>query len=103
MNERQWRGVLSKTVLAENVTIRKDEGLGGEIEFDWLCPNCGKRHWATELLVDPETFDGVSFHLHCGSVSIRMPWHPTPQRDAESIYGMLPSGEPGTTHILGWK
>jgi hypothetical protein len=62
-------------VLAENITKEYIERKphGWTIEFDFLCPNCGKRHWARET-----TYAGivrhVAYELQCGLVKVRMPW-----------------------------
>jgi hypothetical protein len=76
-------------ILVANVTI-KTEGLIREIEYDFLCPNCGRRHWARELTMSTRRpFNTVSHLLGCGCVIIRMPWSPTPERDRKSVYGQV--------------
>jgi hypothetical protein len=78
---------LRNTVLAENITIRKAQVQGFfEVSFDFLCPNCGRRHWATEFAIKP-LFSTVGWTLLCGVVNIRMPWAQTPEPDSRSIYG----------------
>lgn len=83
---------LRRAVLAENVTTA-DTGEYGPacyVTFDFLCPNCGCRHWVRE--VTASMFDAVSWQLPCGLVEVRMPWAPSPARDALSIYR---AGKPG--------
>jgi hypothetical protein len=76
-------------VLAENVTVIKNDVSNFlRVEFDFLCPNCGKRHWATEY-DGGELFQTVGWTLTCGWVGVRMPWTFTPARDRKSIYGSL--------------
>lgn len=80
---------LRTAVLAEHVKVdRTGDGnfLAVEVTFDFLCPNCGKRHWATELDNNP-VFSTVGWQLACGAVTVRMPWAATSVRDSKSIYG----------------
>jgi hypothetical protein len=79
-------------VLAENVTIKKDEKFYClSISFDFLCPNCGKRHWAEEFDGPEGLFSTIFWALKCGGVNVRMPWARTPQRVKKNIYGGKPS------------
>jgi predicted RNA-binding Zn-ribbon protein involved in translation (DUF1610 family) len=75
---------LRKTVLAENVIV-KQSGTMSEITFDFLCPNCGRRHGAKEI-TSGRDFSVVNWLLKCGRVSVRMPWAVTPRRDRKSLY-----------------
>jgi hypothetical protein len=86
---------LREAVLAENVQIRKDpqDDAAVEVMFDFLCPNCGKRHWATEFDSDP-VFSTVGWLLKCGRVTVRMPWAQTPKPDTKSVYGVAKIGPP---------
>jgi predicted RNA-binding Zn-ribbon protein involved in translation (DUF1610 family) len=79
-------GELRKSVLAENVKTEPSSYEGQiEVTFDFLCPNCGSRHWAKEIARRLfSTFGGT---LRCGQVVVRMPWAKTPVRDLKSIYG----------------
>jgi hypothetical protein len=81
---------LRNAVLAEHVTIEKDEKYHCvAVTFDWLCRNCGQRHWATEFDSPKGLFSCVGIALKCGWSSIRMPWAVrTPERDKKSIYGV---------------
>jgi len=76
-------------VLAENVVIRQspDSDGGVEVEFDFLCSKCGKRHWAVEFDTKDGLFSTVGWALKCGWVGVRMPWASTPERDSKSVYG----------------
>jgi hypothetical protein len=75
-------------VLAENVTVTKDDVSSFiKVEFDFLCPKCGKRHWATEYDNGKRLFQSVGWQLKCGWVGVRMPWAQTPARDKKSVYG----------------
>ena len=74
---------LRDAVLAENIEIHQNK-IGQEefpgmvdITFDFLCRNCGKRHWATEIGCRP-AISVMGISLKCGWVSIRMPWANTP-------------------------
>lgn len=85
---------LRKCVLAENITTSPYTA-GSDllyVTFDFICPNCGKRHWAKEGGIRPDfvrDLSSVGFQLSCGWVSIRFPWTPdTPDRDANSVYGV---------------
>jgi len=82
---------LKESVLAENVEIVQVPGSFSPpgylaVTFDFLCPNCGKRHWATEYDGGHLLFSTVAWRLKCGWVGVRMPWAATPQRDKRSIY-----------------
>ncbi len=79
---------LHQAVLAENISVTQEPKYKTlDIEFDFLCPNCGKRHWAREIAC-MDLISSVGFQLTCGWVSIRFPWAPqAPRRDEESIYG----------------
>jgi len=74
-------------VLAENVIVQPTD-TWTEVTFDFLCPNCGKRHWAKEFDTNP-VFSTVGWALRCGWVSIRMPWAQTPGRDKRHVYGSM--------------
>jgi hypothetical protein len=74
-------------VLAENVTVTRDVSGFMKVEFDFLCPNCGNRHWATEYDSHTKLFQSVGWTLKCGWVGVRMPWASTPDRDKKSVYG----------------
>jgi hypothetical protein len=77
---------LKDAALAENIEISvRDEH--ADVTFDFICPNCGKRHWATESDTLNGLFSGVGWTLACGRVGVRMPWHPSPPRERKSIYG----------------
>jgi hypothetical protein len=80
---------LRKAVLAEHVEVRPTERFPemADVTFDFLCTNCGKRHWATEIACSP-VISVVGWKLACGWVSVRMPWARTPGRDSKSIYGV---------------
>jgi hypothetical protein len=41
----------AQAVLAENITVTEGGHQTLDIEFDFLCSNCGRRHWAKELYV----------------------------------------------------
>ena len=73
-------------VLVEGITVTEGAGQTIDIEFDFLCPNCARRHWAKELACH-RLISSMSVHLHCGRVNLRFPWTVTPQRDQDSIYG----------------
>lgn len=77
---------LKRAVLAENVKVGRLDCGAFEVVFDFLCPRCGKRHWAKEIDGAP-LFTTVGWQLNCGWVSVRMPWTVTPDRDAKSVYG----------------
>lgn len=74
-------------VLAENVTVETTGKYGSAlyVEFDFLCPNCGRRHWAREVSL--RRFNRVGWALSCGRVMVRMPWAETQARDERSVYG----------------
>ena len=59
-------------VLAENVVIRQSPNSDGivEVEFDFLCSKCGKRHWATEVDDKDGLFSTVGWTLKCGWVFV---------------------------------
>jgi hypothetical protein len=86
---------LNRAALAEHVTTEETGEYGPAlyITFDFLCPNCGRRHWAREVAAN--MFDAVSWQLPCGLVEVRMPWAPSPARDTLSIYGA--GKRPGVT------
>ena len=73
-------------VLVENITVTKGAYQTLDIEFDFLCANCGRRHWAREIACR-HLIPGLSVQLNCGRVNLRFPWTVTPQRDQDSIYG----------------
>lgn len=77
---------LKGAVLAEHVVVRRDPRRGVSVTFDFLCSNCGRRHFATEYDDNP-IVSVVGWALPCGWVSVRMPWAKTPARDEQSIYG----------------
>lgn len=84
---------IANTVLAENISV---VFLGGDppnidIEFDWLCPNCGERHWALERQCQ-RLISCIGFRLRCGEVRIRFPWTRTRPRQPQSIYQKSRSG-----------
>jgi predicted RNA-binding Zn-ribbon protein involved in translation (DUF1610 family) len=37
---------ITADVLAENITVTEGGHQTLDIEFDFLCSNCGRRHWA---------------------------------------------------------
>ena len=76
------------TVLAENISVVPEPSLPGKwnIEFDWLCPRCGERHWARELWCS-RLISCVNYGLDCGEVRIRFPWTRTRARQQKSVYG----------------
>src|SRR5207245_353936 len=76
---------LRTTVLAESVEVKKSESGSLEITFDFLCPNCGKRHWANELRFTDRPLSFLSYQLACGRVKVRLPWAKTPERDSRSV------------------
>jgi hypothetical protein len=81
---------LRKAALAENIMLQQDEKCSDDtvvVTFDFLCPNCGKRHWAREIDSVTSLFSTVGWSLRCGWTAVRMPWAQTPKRDSESIYG----------------
>ncbi len=77
-------------VLAENITVTEGPGQALNIEFDFLCANCGRRHWSREIACR-RLIQGMSVQLACGRVNLRFPWAKSPPRDEESIYGNSPS------------
>lgn len=77
---------LRKFVLAENVEVFRPRPDVAEVTFDFLCPNCGKRHWATEIDSNSSLFQTVGWTLPCGVVNVRMPWAQAAKRDAKSVY-----------------
>jgi hypothetical protein len=79
---------LHQAVLAENISVTQEPKYKTlDIEFDFLCPNCGKRHWARETAC-MYLFSCMGIQLACGWVSIRLPWAAqAPRREQESIYG----------------
>ena len=83
-----------KATLAENIQVVPAPGFPKmvNVEFDFLCPNCGKRHWAREIACSP-ILSSVGWALKCGWVSVRMPWALTPERDKKSIYGRTRESE----------
>jgi hypothetical protein len=83
-----------KGVLAENIHVVPTPGShrAVNIEFDFLCPNCGRRHWAREIGCSP-VISSVAWALRCGWVGVRMPWALTPSRDRKSIYGQTKESE----------
>jgi hypothetical protein len=65
---------LSKYVLAQNVSITAMTHTDyWHVTFDWLCPNCGQFHHATEYGCHPG-FECMMTTLDCGVCYIRMPW-----------------------------
>jgi hypothetical protein len=83
-----------KGILAENIHVVPTPGFPEmvNVEFDFLCPNCGQRHWAREIACS-HVLSSVGWALKCGWVSVRMPWALTPARDMESIYGQTRESE----------
>jgi hypothetical protein len=79
--------LIRKAVLAENVQVSHPYQRLVEVTFDFLCPNCGHRHWATEIDSSSDLFQTVGWALECGVVNVRMPWVKIAERDAKSIYG----------------
>jgi len=73
---------LRDAVLAENLA-----DAGQKFSFDFLCPNCGQRHWAEEIITERPTV--MAWVLECGPVKVRMPWASTPARDEKDVYGNL--------------
>jgi hypothetical protein len=83
-----------KAALAENIHVVPTPGFPTmvNVEFDFLCPNCGQRHWAREIACSP-VLSSVCWALKCGRVAVRMPWALTPARDKKSIYGQTKESE----------
>jgi hypothetical protein len=82
---------LRGAVLAENISIKlRDNGHSLDVKFDFLCPNCGKRHWVKEIDGPERLLSTVAWKLECGWVTVRMPWAETPDRQRKSIYGQEP-------------
>ena len=79
--------LIRKAVLAENIAISRPRPDVAEVAFDFLCPNCGHRHWATEKDSSSNLFQTVGWTLPCGVVNVRMPWAQTVERGAKSVYG----------------
>ena len=73
-------------VLVENITVTEGPGQTLDIGFEFLCRNCGRRHWAREIACR-HLIPGTSVQLNCGRVNLRFPWTVTPQRDQDPIYG----------------
>jgi hypothetical protein len=76
-------------VLAENITKEyiDRKPYGWTIEFDFLCPNCGRRHWSRETVI-AGIIKHVEYELQCGLVKVRMPWADcAAARDKEPIVG----------------
>jgi hypothetical protein len=73
-------------VLVEGITVTEGAGQTLNIEFDFLCANCGRRHWSREIACR-HLIPAMSVQLNCGRVNLRFPWTVTPQRDQDSIYG----------------
>lgn len=81
---------IANTVMAENISVvfvSSEDNLPPDIniEFDWLCPNCGERHWALERQCR-RLIACIGFQLACGEVRIRFPWTRTRPRQPQSIY-----------------
>lgn len=100
---------LARSVLAENITVTPD-GEFYKVEFDWLCPWCGWRHWARELMVsNPKQMQGLWLmgklmgktateplgfsmsYIDC-PINVRMPWADETPRDLQSVYGQNQPG-----------
>lgn len=62
---------LREYTLAENVTVTPFTG-GVAVEFDWLCPHCGKRHWSREFCSD-RGMSLLQLELKCGRAKVRLP------------------------------
>ena len=79
-------------VLAENVVVyERPDRYGTEVTFDFLCPNRGQRHWATEMVRNGfSPFPCVRWLLPCGEGIVRIPWAQTPVRDKKDIYETTP-------------
>jgi|SRR5580693_8628238 hypothetical protein len=93
--------LMRKAVLAENVEIRRDrESLDTvDVNFDFLCANCGKRHWGYEIDSLSSLFSTVGYQLKCGWVNIRMPWAETADRDEVNVYGKRAESEFSETSL----
>jgi hypothetical protein len=87
--------LMRKAVLAENVEIRRDKTNLDivDVNFDFLCANCGNRHWGFEIDNLSGLFSTVGYQLKCGWVNIRMPWAETADRDDTNVYGNRPESE----------
>ena len=84
---------LHEAVLVENISVTQEPKYGTlDIEFDFLCPNCGNRHWMTETAC-MDLFSCMGIRLACGWVSLRFPWAVSaPMRDEKSVYGQVSGG-----------
>jgi hypothetical protein len=53
------------------------------VEFDWLCPHCGRRHWAKESVRSHKTLRGLWGVSPCrlGPMEVRLPGIDTTPRD----------------------
>jgi hypothetical protein len=59
-------------VLAENITKEHEPSNRWRVEFDFLCPNCGRYHKSKEIGIGG-IFGFVEYELACGHVKVRMP------------------------------
>jgi hypothetical protein len=94
-------------VLAEHIEVIRTErthALGDDcpyytdynVSFDWLCPNCGRRHWAAELGVHhPGEMRSLflagapcSTRKKPYNVFVRFPWSDNTPRNEKSAYGV---------------
>jgi len=88
------RSFLKDYTLAEDVILCEAEH-GCDVTFSWLCPHCGRRHWATEEGIAPTlgnlvclTMTGKPFANSCeADIRVRFPWSEETPRDPESVYG----------------
>jgi rubredoxin len=60
-------------VTAENVNESQD-GRWESLTFDFLCPNCGRKHFAHEKGIFNRRMQRVGYGLSCGNVMVFMPW-----------------------------
>jgi hypothetical protein len=79
-------GFVAKATLAENVEVHPRPHETVCVTFDFLCPNCYKRHWAEERDSVDRLFSTIWWKLKCGGVAVRMPWAATPEREKDSLY-----------------
>jgi hypothetical protein len=93
---------IHKAVLAENVELQRRDGRypdSVDVNFDFLCANCGKRHCGYEIDSLSSLFSTVGYQLKCGWVNIRMPWAETADRDEVNVYGKRAESEFSETSL----
>lgn len=80
-------------VLAENIAVRMHPeypALVEAVEFDFLCPRCGRRHWHVERNEFRNSLFsvlGLGPNAPCGAeINVRFPWAKTPARDERSVF-----------------